>query len=350
MKTYKAAVGIRGDCLYCPLPLSIDSYWNCLTDCHHCYFRRLNRTWGTDLRPADPDAVARKLENGLKNKHPKSALAWALKLKKTLRVGNKSDAFQDVEMKYGITKEILKILIKNKWTFVIQTKFLHNMMGYEDLLKKAHKEKLVTILPIISPGLEGDWEILERKRTTPIKDRGKIIKEIIKRGWPIGVNGEPFIPGLHTIADFSATLDFLKEIGIKNYNIYNLHLNDYVAKRFHSIGLDIELIWKMNQDAQWGKIQKQLCEIALEKDMILGCPDFVNTGWSWKEKVNTCCGINVPNPSRFNAHHWKHSMQKGKSPQYLFKKTWEGIGDQKVAKKILNGEKCEFYTIKDIVQ
>lgn len=349
MKFYKSAVGIRGDCLYCPLPLSIDSYWNCLTDCYHCYFRRLNRTWGTDLRPTNPDIVARKLENGLKNKNPKSSLAWALKLKKTLRLGNKSDAFQDVELKHGITKEIMKILIDKEWTFVIQTKFLHNMMEYIDLIKTAHKKGLVTILPIISPGLDWDWKYLERKRTTGIQERGRIIKRIIKKGIPIGVNGEPFIPGLHTINMFTETLDFLKNIGIKSYNIYNLHFNDYVAKNFHSIGLDIEKIWEMNQDKNWKPIQKKLCQIAKEKKMILGCPDFVNTGWLWPEKANTCCGITVQNPSRFNTHHWKRLIQKGKSPKEAYKETWEGIGDRETAQKILKGKNCDLYTMKNII-
>ena len=138
-KTYQAAIGIRGDSLYCPLPLSIDSYWNCLTNCHHCYMWWLNRTWGTDLRPADPDQIRRKLENGLKNKKPRSSLAWALKHKKTLRLGNKTDPYQKAELKHKVTRRIIKHLIDLEWTFVIQTRFLGNMIRDKDLLEKAKK-------------------------------------------------------------------------------------------------------------------------------------------------------------------------------------------------------------------
>jgi len=348
MKRYKSAVGIRGDCLYCPLPLSIDGYWNCEPNCHHCPFRRLNRTWGQDLRPADPDAIARKLENGLKNNNPKSGLAYALKLKKTIRIGSRTDPFQPAEIKHGVVKEIIRTLIKLEWTFVIQTRFLHNLIEYKPLLEKARKKNLITILPIISPGLDWDFSLLERKTTTPISDRGKIIKQLLKRDFPLGVNGEPFIPGHHTTEMFAETIDWLKNIGVKSYNTYNLHFNDDVAKKMHAIGCDIEKIWEMNQDHQWRIIHQQLCQIALEKGMRLGCPDFVNTGWGWKEKANTCCGINVPNPSRFNAHNWKHLIQKGLSPKEAYQKTWEGIGDRETAQKILRGNKCEFYTIKDI--
>jgi DNA repair photolyase len=224
------------------------------------------------------------------------------------------------------------------------------LVEYDSLLKKARKKNLVTLLPIISPGLEWDWRVLERKRTTEIKDRMTIIKKFVKEGWNIGVNGEPFIPGVHTTADFAITLDNLKSVGIKSYNTYNLHFNDDVAKKLHDIGLDIEKIWRLNQDNEWKHIQKDLCKIANKKEIILGCPDFVHTGWSWVEKRNTCCGVNVPNPSRFNAHHWKKFIQKGMSPKKAYQKTWEGIGDKEIAKKILKGKKCQFYTMKEIVR
>jgi len=348
MKRYKSAVGLRGDCLSCPLPLSIDGYWNCEPNCHHCPFRRLNRTWGEDLRPADPDDVARKLENGLKNKNPKSSMAYALKLRKTIRIGSRTDPFQPAEMKHGVVKEIIKSLIKLDWTFVIQTRFLHNLIEYQPLLEKARKKNLITILPIISPGLDWDWEVLERKITTPIPDRGIIIQKFLKWDFPLGVNGEPFIPGLHTTWMFTEAIEWLKSVGVKSYNTYNLHMNDDVAKKLHTIGLDIEKIWMENQDNRWRDTHQKLCNIAISKGMRLGCPDFINTGWGYKEPANTCCGINVPNPSRFNTHHWKHLLQKGKSPKQVYKDTWEGIGDRELAQKILKGQKCDYFTIKDI--
>ncbi len=346
-KTYGAAISIRGDCLNCPLPLSIDTYFNCLTDCHHCYSRRLNRTWGTDLRPADPDQVRKKLENGLKNKNPRSSLAWALYHKKTLRLGNRTDPYQDAEIEHKITRRVIKHLIDLEWTFVIQTKFLNNMLRDWDLLEKANDERLLTVMPVISPGGEYDWEVLERKRTSSIQIRLAVIKDMIEAGWNVGVNGEPFIPGLHTPTHFYLMIRRLKKVGVQSYNTYNLHLNDWNAKRMHSIGLDIEKIWRMNQDKNWAPIQKELCQIAQQEGMILGCPDFVNTGPEWVEQTNTCCGIQVPNPSKFNTHWWKKQLQKGHSPNKVLKQTWEGIGDEKLGESIVKGYTCGHYTMKD---
>ena len=347
-RTYQAAVGVRGDCLYCPLPLSIDSYWNCLTNCPHCCFRRLNRTWGQDLRPADPEHVRKVLENGLKNQNPKSTLAWALKLKKTLRLGSKSDPFQEAEKEHRVSERILEHLIDLRWSFAIQTRFVGNLLEVEHLLAKAHDLGLLTLIPVISPGAESDWEILERGLTTPIPRRLRILSRWIKRGWNIGVNGEPYIPGYHTPAQFRAFVKRLVKAGVPSYNTYNLHLNDYVAKQLHAIGIDIVSIWENNQDGPWRLLQQRLCSIATQEGIRLGCPDFVNTGWGWKEQANTCCGVNVPNPSLFNTHHWKKLKQDGVAEEEILNQTWEGIGERALAEKVVCGKKCQFYTMGEV--
>jgi DNA repair photolyase len=346
-KTFKAAVGLRGDCLYCPLPLSIDSYWNCEADCHHCYMRRLNRTWGQDLRPADPEDVRKTLQAGLKNPNPKSSLAYALKLKKTIRLGNKTDPFQTAETHLGVSARIIAHLNDLRWTYVIQSRFLANLRPILDLLDESHRLGLLTLMPVISPGAEWDWEVLERKRTTPIDARFRFIHKALLRGWNVGVNGEPFIPGLHTTDQFRDMCKRLNDVGVESYNTYNLHFNDHVAKRLHSIGIDIEKIWHMNQDKNWRPIQQKLCQIADEVGIRLGCPDFVNTGPHWRERANTCCGVNVPNPSQYNTHYWKALLQQGKTKQGTDLATWEGIGDRDIGLKILQGEKCDRYTMKD---
>lgn len=348
LESYKAAVGIRGDCLYCPLPLSIDSYFNCEPACRHCYLRRLNRTWGMDLRPSDPDQVRKKLEAGLKNPDPKTSLAWALKLKKTIRLGNKSDPFQPAERQYGRSGRIIAHLNEMRWSYVIQSKFLANLLPIWGMLEDSHSKELLTLMPEISPGAEWDWEVLEKGLTTPIEERFRIIKKAIRRGWNVGVNGEPFIPGLHTIEQFRDMCKRLKAAGVESYNTYNLHFNDWNAKEMHEVGIDIERIWYYNQDARWRAIQQNLCLIARQVGIRLGCPDFVNTGPEWEEKANTCCGINVPNPSRFNAHFWKSRLQQGWGPEQVLADTWEGIGEYSQGDAIVHGKKSDFYTMKDV--
>lgn len=347
MKTYKNALTIRGDCLYCPLPFSLDAYWNCLINCHHCYFRHLNHTWGTDLRPSDPSEVYKRLKNGLKNPKPSSYIAHAMKQQKTLRFGNKTDPFQPIERKHKVSLRLIKVLNKLNWTYVIQTRCTKLMMEYEKWLNISISRNLLTVMPVISPGLSKDWEILEKTLTTKPSKRLKHLAKLSKMGANVGVNGEPFIPGYHTPKDFEKTLKLLKKYGIKSYNTYNFHFNAFVAKRLHAIGIDIEKIWYYNRDEYWKPILQELLDISKKHNIILGCPDFVNTGSNWYEKTNTCCGINVPNPCTYNSHHWKGMLQEGRNPKDILKETYDGVGNEEQAEAIVYGKKSEFYTMKD---
>lgn len=347
MKLLQSSLTVRGDSVYCPLALSLDSYGNCATDCWHCYLRHLNHTWGQDLKPIDLDKFRKDLVNGLKNKNPKTPLAHCLSRKKTIRWGNKSDPFQKAELQYRVAESIFRTLIELDWSFVIQTMHTDIMMEYEWCILDAKDADLITVMPVVSPGLDKDWEILERGRTNAPRQRLHHVRSLQRKGVPCGVNGEPYIPGYHTVQDFEDTLKLLKEYGVKSYNVYNFHFNPFVAKRLHAIGIDIEAIWEANQDANWKPVLQRLLDLSVKYDVLLGCPDFVNTGPTWKERANTCCGISVPNPCTFNTHVWKRRIQDGEDPTQVLLDTWDGSGDQQQGQAIVCGKKSSFYTLAD---
>lgn len=346
MKRLKTPLTIRGDCLYCPLSLSLDTYWNCLCDCLHCYLRRLNRTWGTDLRPVEHELVERILTNGLKNKNPKTPLAHALAAKKTLRFGNKADPFQPAERIYLVSAEALRALKKLQWSFVIQTMVTDVMMDYERIIMNCRD--FAWVQPIISPGLEKDWEILERKRTTNPIQRLEHLVALKKQGMRVAVNGEPFIPGFHTVKDFEDTCKLLRSYGIRRYNTYNFHFNDHVAKNMHEAGIDIRAIYENNQDGPWKKILVQLLDVAKKHNILLGCPDFVNTGPHYREMANTCCGVDVSDPMTFNTHTWKRMIQDGVPLEEIFESTKDGVGNEEEGRNVLFGMGPQgIYTMED---
>lgn len=356
MDRFKTPLTIRSDHHYCPLPVSIDMYSNCEVDCHHCFFRRLNYVWNPEMRLANLNDLEKRLRNGLKNPNPNSPIAWALKKKKTIRLGNKVDPFQPLEQKYRLSLGAMKLLVQLDWSFVIQTRFPSCLLqkDYFQILKLT-KPGQVIIMPIISPGWEKDWDLLEKRKTDHPNKRIEVLRFLNQHGLPggkfeNGVNGEPFIPGWHTIEDFQNTIRILKKNGIRRYNTYPLHTNDFVYKRLVAIGMDIEKIWEMSQPENWQKILENLLEIAKKENVILGCPDFVNTGWDWIEQANTCCGIDVPNPCTFNTHFWKKSIQtENYDKDNILKITWDGVGNLKMADVIMKGKSKEFYTIQDII-
>lgn len=335
MKKYINALGIRGDMQYCPLPLSIDSYWTCAPNCVHCFARRLNRTWGTDFRAADVEMIKKKLLST----RGSSPLSQAVKLRKTIRMGSRSDPFQDCEEQYGISTALLKFLMEQKWDTVIQTK--HPQRAWE----MTGLGEYCTVMAVITVGLEKDWELFEYKLTENPLQRIMTLSKIQAAGFRAGANGEPFIPGYHTVKEFEDTIKLLKSYGIKSYNTYNLHMNDMVVKNLHNVGVDIEKVYYANQDRPWRKILKQLLEIAERHDIILGCPDFVNSGWANKQKSNTCCGLNVKNPCTFNSHHFKLAVQEGRDPLQC----WDGVGNYDGGRAVIHGTVPDMYALKDII-
>lgn len=347
MSNQRDGLSIRGDSLYCPLSFSLDSYWMCTNDCTHCYFRRLNYVWGKELRPINPSILRKKLENGLKNPNPRTSLAHAIKNKNTIRLGNKSDPFQPSEVIHRCSREALKIFRDLEWSVVIQTKYTRLLMEYVDILKEMIPN--VTVMPIISPGFDLDWEVFENSGTTPPEERIDHLVELKSLGINVGVNGEPFIPGFHTVDDFENVIIMLKEKGIPSYNTYNFHFNAFVAKRIAEEidGIDIEEIWEMNKDENWRPILLQLIEITKKHDIILGCPDWVNSG-NYIEKTNTCCGINVPNPTTFNVPTWKRIQLSGETSDLILHKTWDGVGNWEQGEEIFDGSSKYFFTLKDI--
>jgi len=348
-KNTKHGLTVRGDSLYCPLPLSIEPYFWCSPNCPSCYFRGLNHIWGKEYRPLDLDALENKLTNGLKNKTPKSFLAHCLVNKKTIRLGNKADAFQPIEETMKRSSGAIEIMDRLDWSYVVQTRFPSRAWNMnEEIIVHSSSKGLVTMLPIISPGMELDQQVLEAGRTEPIKTRLETISKILKRGVPLGVQGEPFVPGFHTVAMFEDAIKRLKALGVKRYNTYNFHFTPHVAKRLAKLPeIDIEKIWTYNQDGSWKPILAQLIEIAKKYDMILGCPDFVNSGVNHYEEANTCCGIDVPNPCTFNTHYFKALAQKGMLPEDIISQTYDGSGDIEEGRDIINGTTKDMYTLKD---
>jgi len=340
---------------YCPLSFCLDSYSNCKIDCVYCFLRRLNKIWDKELRPMDLENFERTLTNGLRNSNPKSPIAQALKQKKTIKFGNKSEPFQPAESVFRVSKQALEILAEMEWSVVIETKCSELMMEYLGILKR---NKNLFVLINISPGFMSDWEVFEGRLTTSPEKRIQHLSLLIKEGINVGVTGEPFIPGYHTVKQFERTLRIIKSNGVKSYNIYNLHLNEFVIKRFWEKGLDFEKIWIYNSDLYWKPLLREMIEIAKKYDMILGCPDFINSG-SYMESSNTCCGINVNNPCSFNLITWKKWIKEGLNhisdkhkinnlKENILKSTWDGVGNFELGKRLMFENNKDLFSINDI--
>jgi DNA repair photolyase len=342
---YKSALNIRGDNLYCPLAFGLDTAWNCGWNCRTCYCRSLNHTWGTDQRVASPEAIRDTLINGLKNPNPKSALAAAIKNKKTLRFGNKSDPFSPEPAVCEATRQTLAYLKELDWSLKLETKT--TMFLDQDILSLLDPGRCVITCTITS-GLNRDHEAFESPLLASPEQRLAALEVMADLGFQVGIISEPFIPGWNTIQDWTNLLDAMTEHKLTRVNTYNLHLNPFVAKNLAEVpGLDIERVWAMNHDQQWAPILQEIIRLTEERGFILGCPDFVNSG-RYQHQCNTCCGVDVPNPTRYNFITWKDiGLTKGEVSSQDVEETWDGVGAKEAGRKAFLGLDTDVYCFKE---
>lgn len=337
MKKYEP-LSLRNDCFNCPLPLTLDSYskWdvfhtNCNSEEGHDQCEKQIVT--------DPQAVYRQLLSGMKNRNPKSNLDFCLVKKKTIKFGSKGEPLQSCESNYRKSLKLIRVLNKLSWSYVIQTRHTLRLMKYEKWLRKSHELNLLTLMPIISPGLSKDWEILEGKKTTPLQERLKHCRHFMKAGMNLSVNGGAFIPGYHTIQDFVKTCRTLKAYKIKSYSTHRFHTNLSAEKHLRAIGIDTDLINRENTVENWQRILQRMLDISKKHGIVLNCSDFGNMGPKWKPQRNTCCGAQVQNPCTYNRHYWSAFIQGGKmSLDEIVKYSYDKIGNKEKGQKIIKGE------------
>jgi len=336
-------LNIRGDSTSCPLAFGLDTYYNCDFDCLYCCFLGLNAVWGKDFRTLDIDWFKKRILNGIKNKSPRSPLAWAIHHRKTLRIGNKYDPLPPMERELRTTLTVLEFLKSLNWEVKLESKNTDIMLEYQDVLVDMGAIITTTVLS----GLEKDWELLEGKRPPPPRDRLDALMEFKSRGCQVAVVTEPFIPGYHMISQFDELMGELEARGIDRANVYNLRMTPFVMKRFAEADMDIELIWEMSQDWSWKEILMELLEVGEKRGIKLGCPDFVNAG-KFHAQTNTCCGVDVSNPCTFNIVNWRNiGVRKGFITVEDLKETYDGVGDWIEGLDLFMGDDDKKYTLAD---
>jgi DNA repair photolyase len=169
--------------------LSINPYRGCEHGCIYCFARPthsyLNLSPGLDFerRIVAKVNAAEKL---------REAFASPSYQPLALNLGSATDAYQPVERKLGITREVVQVLAEHRHAFSIVTK----SSGVErdlDLLAPLAAEKLVAVYVSITT-LDAELaRILEPRAASPAR-RLKTIEALARAGVPVGVSVSPMIP------------------------------------------------------------------------------------------------------------------------------------------------------------
>ena len=172
---------------------SMNMYQGCEHGCIYCYARNSHEFWGYsagldfERKILVKKDAPKLLETHLKKK------SW--KAEPIVMSGN-TDCYQPAEKQFKITRQCLKVFLKYKHPVAIITK---NALILRDLdiLKALAKDNLIAVNVSITSLSEDTRRILE-PRTTTIKKRLLVVKELSENGIPVNVMLAPIIPSINS--------------------------------------------------------------------------------------------------------------------------------------------------------
>lgn len=175
------------------LGYSMNPYQGCEHGCVYCYARNSHQYWGFSagldfeskiiVKQNAPEVLEKTLQN------PK----W--KVMPIMFSGN-TDCYQPLERKFGLTRQLLKVLLKYKHPVSIITK---NSLILRDLDLLIELAKLDLVHVNISlTSLNEDLRQALEPRTSTSKNRLKTIKILSENNIPVRVMTAPIIPGLNS--------------------------------------------------------------------------------------------------------------------------------------------------------
>lgn len=249
---------ITSQYVFCPFPFSMDSYDGCTHNCNYCfsYFNYLinQATKGKNFATSNKPVDIRHIERIFSNK-PRTAkereLCEFVKRKIPVHWGGITDPFSDIEKKHGVSLQILRIMAKYKYPFIVSTKNKRLVTGeYYELLKKCDATVQVSLI-----STDKRLETIETNPEITIKNRLELIEKAAKAGKKVVVRVQPFIPKfcddgieklLKEVAKRGAkavTAEFLK---FSIYSLSNPTLHLVIERMGKKLGFDMVKYYEQN--------------------------------------------------------------------------------------------------------
>jgi len=213
---------------------SLNPYQGCEHGCTYCYARPTHEYWGYSAG-IDFEKII------LVKKNAPELLEAALQRKKwevkPITISGNTDCYQPCERTYGITRQVLQLMLKYRHPVSIITKNV--LLNRDlDLLEALAELNLVSVNMSITT-LDEDLRRKLEPRTASAKRKLETIEKLTQIGVPVNVMMAPIIPALNDHEIFS----ILKEVGSRgalsaHYTLVRLNgpngeiFTDWVTKNF----------------------------------------------------------------------------------------------------------------------
>lgn len=262
-KTPLKLVNHHSSCTKCHYSFELDSYGRgCFHNCVYCYALEqltAHKYWN-EPQPFPIDVTdLHKIFYTAFETDKSSKWRDILSKKIPLRIGSMSDSFMKMDVKYGITREVLKILSHYDYPYVIFTR--SDVVARDEYMKELRKD-----LCSVQFSMSGNNEILTKKiepGAPSIAKRLAALKKLSSEGFWTTVRINPFFPmkpdGFYTNPDIViqkfgsldaapsfdlfdwSMLDQLKDAGVPSFLVGVVRLSPHSVRAMEStIGLPIK--------------------------------------------------------------------------------------------------------------
>jgi DNA repair photolyase len=186
---------------------SINPYKGCEHGCVYCFARPTHAYMGLSpgldfesrlfVKPEAAELLRRELSS------PRYQV-------RTIAIGTNTDPYQPAERRYGLMREILRVLLEFRHPVSLLTKS-HLILRDLDILVKMREQDLVRAMISITTKDKALARTMEPRAPTPAK-RFAAVKALSEAGIPTGTVHGPMIPGL-TDHELESLMEEAKEAG-----------------------------------------------------------------------------------------------------------------------------------------
>lgn len=173
--------------------LSMNPYQGCEHGCIYCYARNTHEYWGYSAGlDFERKIIVKENAAALLTKE----LSSPKHVPEPIMFSGNTDCYQPIERKFGITRQLLEVLLKFKHPVGVITK--NSLIRRDiDLLSEMAKLNLVHVMISIT-GLDESLRMKLEPRTATYKQRLETVRILSEAGIPVGVMTAPIIPGLNS--------------------------------------------------------------------------------------------------------------------------------------------------------
>lgn len=270
-------VNSHSTCQQCLYAFEIDTYGRgCVHDCVYCYAKAeltVHGYWNNPFpMPVDVSDIWKTFYNVFET-DKKTKWREVMEKRVPLRIGSMSDSFMFMDQKYGVTKELLRILDHYKYPYVIFTR--SDLVAHDDYMSLLNPELCSVQMSISST--DDKLNNLIEKGAPSAKRRLKALQKLTQNGFWTTVRLNPFFPiyadGYYSDPNFDRSnmpepfhyssfemVDEIAQHGVQSVLAGMVRLSKFSLNQMEkAIGRDLQSLYKpeTKKISMTGKTQKK---------------------------------------------------------------------------------------------